>query len=347
MAARMAGDWIKMRAQLLQSPRLIAMSRALHAHRAFLDWLTPGGAGPMNGQLVSDDALRCVTSALLLRVWSAAREFGKFVGDDLHLEGVEVRDLDVIGGCAGIGESMLAVGWASFVDGVVVLPNFKQHNAPMTNAERQNEFRKRRSGKPEGELAPDGSALRSSNGEVTQAPLPDERRARGEREENIHSLKGDRIARGITGASDASNGKQAARHPSPRSPKDLHDEGTQEEPFDLSEVDWGRVTEWAERLGRKVPPRTPDDRRMWLRFAVLADFTFGENWLVDGTEAVLQATETRRTKQAHLVGVLKAKAADDHGVDEATFVAMLGRIEIPKAIWKSSVLPLAQGGRSR
>lgn len=96
----------------------------------------------------------------------------------------------------------------------------------------------------------------------------------------------------------------------------------------------------AEAAAKRVPPRTTDDRRAWLRFAVLADVRFGESWLIDAAEAVLHAKETKRTRQAHFVGVLKTKAAEQHGVDEAMFVAMLRRIEIPSDIWKSGVLEI-------
>lgn len=150
---------------------------------------------------------------------------------------------------------------------------------------------------------------------------------------------GDRKANGVPGP-DRVDSRSTARHRSPRSPKDAHADERLAEPFDLSLVDWGRVEAWAERLGRKIPPRTIDDRRMWLKFAVMADMTFGEEWLSDGTEAVMQAKETRSTRQGHLVGVLKSKACDDHGVNEATFLAMLGRIEIPKDVWKSGVLEI-------
>jgi len=146
-----AGDWIKVRGQLLQHPKLIALARILHKDRAFRDWLTPGGGSEMNGQTVSDEALRCVTCALLVRVWSASREFGKNVGEDLILQHVTITDLDLMAGCPGFGEAMEAVGWAKEGnDGEgVILPNFKQHNVPMTSAEKQVEYRKRQKGQTE------------------------------------------------------------------------------------------------------------------------------------------------------------------------------------------------------
>ena len=139
----MAGDWIKMRAQLLQSPKLISVARSLHDVREFRDWLTPGGAGQMNGQVVSDDALRCVTGALLLRVWSAAREHGEFVGDDLLLPCINLTDLDVIAGVSGFGEAMAGVGWAEDSDEGVTLPNFREYNLPIESRDKQKAYRER------------------------------------------------------------------------------------------------------------------------------------------------------------------------------------------------------------
>lgn len=139
----MAGDWIKMRAQLLQSPKLISVARSLHNRREFRDWLTPGGGGSMNGQVVSDDALRCVTGALLLRVWSAAREHGEFVGEDLFLPRINLSDLDVIAGVPGFGEAMAGVGWAEDSENGVSLPNFREYNLPMDSKDRQKAYRER------------------------------------------------------------------------------------------------------------------------------------------------------------------------------------------------------------
>ena len=96
----------------------------------------------MNGQITSDHALRCVTTALLMRVWSLSREHGKFVGDDLVLEHSAVADLDQMAGAPGVGEAMKSVGWALEQRGVT-LPNFKEFNVPMSPAEKQREYRDR------------------------------------------------------------------------------------------------------------------------------------------------------------------------------------------------------------
>lgn len=141
----MAGDWIKMRGALLSHPKVIAISKFLHNHEPFREWLTPGGGGVVNGCIVSDTALRCVTTALLMCVWSSAREHGKFVDDDLVLPYSDLSDLDQMAGAPGIGAAMEHVNWAVEKDGVT-LPNFKEFNVPMTAAEKQKEYRDRKNG---------------------------------------------------------------------------------------------------------------------------------------------------------------------------------------------------------
>lgn len=99
----------------------------------------------MNGQIVSVSALRCVTTALLMRVWSGAREHGKFVDDDLVLPFSDLADLDEMAGAPGVGAAMAHVEWAVEANGVT-LPNFKEFNVPMTPAEKQQEYRNRKNG---------------------------------------------------------------------------------------------------------------------------------------------------------------------------------------------------------
>lgn len=139
----MAGDWIKMRSALLQSPKLISMARTLHDSAEFREWMTPGGDGDCNGQIVSDDALRCVTCALLLRVWSASREHGIFDGDDLVLPCIALSDLDVMAGVSGFGDAMYGVGWAEEVEDGVSLPNFREYNLPIEPRDKQKAYRER------------------------------------------------------------------------------------------------------------------------------------------------------------------------------------------------------------
>lgn len=115
------------------------------------------------------------------------------------------------------------------------------------------------------------------------------------------------------------------------------------EAFDLGDLDWSAVVSLAESVARKIRPFKDADRRMWLKAAVLASVRFSEHWLMDSVDAVLNARETKRTKQAHLVGVWKRKAIDDEKVAEEEYESWLGRIEIPDEIWKSNVVEVRRG----
>jgi hypothetical protein len=138
----MAGDWIKMRGTLLDHPKIVHIARELGKNSAFRKWLASGGDAETNGRICSDAALRCVTTALLMRVWSIARQHGHFVCDDLVLEHSELQDLDQMAGAPGVGQAMQSVRWAISKNGVT-LPNFKEFNVPLTQAEKQKQYRER------------------------------------------------------------------------------------------------------------------------------------------------------------------------------------------------------------
>lgn len=177
----MANDWIKMRGGLFCSPKLITISRLLQENRDFRDWLTPGGSNPMNGQLVSDHALRCVTGALLCVTWSWSREFGNALPNgDCLLPHIMLDGIDSICGAPGLGEAMEYVGWASETDEGVILPGFfNEYNSPVIRsntsgrAEIQRKYRERKKTQAGNESLPsvterDGNALP----DVTSNTLP-------------------------------------------------------------------------------------------------------------------------------------------------------------------------------
>lgn len=163
----MIGAWIKMRGSLASEPRLIRLARILNGNREFRDWLTPGGGGSMNGDVVSRSALRSVTVGALCVLWSNAREHGKFVGNDLVLDGLKLADLDEMAGVPCMGQAMSEVGWAleSKDKCSVTLPEFKRYNVPLDNAERQAQYRKRSNEKV---TTP---SLRSRNKSVTRVDI--------------------------------------------------------------------------------------------------------------------------------------------------------------------------------
>lgn len=114
-----------------------------------------------------------------------------------------------------------------------------------------------------------------------------------------------------------------------------------ERPFDLAEIDWERVVSLAEAVAKRVPPRTTQDRRAWLKFAVMAQVSFSEDWLVGSADAIANSEERKKCRQARLVGLLKSKA-ETEGIDASTFQGITRRIEIPADVWKSNVLEIAK-----
>ena len=167
----MAGDWIKMRAELYTHPRFMRLFSHLIADdpacglfayacneetMASLDM--PRNATPMHLalRLVTERALREVTMSVLLRVWCAVNSHCKAVGDDAVMSPFSIDDVDAIAGFPGFGDALESAGW--LVRGEdhnsLVFPNFLEHNspaclrkAPLSNAERQRVFRERQKAK--------------------------------------------------------------------------------------------------------------------------------------------------------------------------------------------------------
>jgi hypothetical protein len=223
----------------------------------------------------------------------------------------------------GFPELLVQAGWLEYDDSgqkpITRIPKFERHlsegaKARALAAEKKRKQRAEMSLK-NGDKCPGETGTRRE--ETRGDPI-------------VKTFMGDRKANGVFHVTRGENR-------SPQSPINLG-EGKGEEPLDVSALDWEHVAAMAEAVGKRIAPATEDDRRAWLRFAVLAETSFGEAWLVDAAEAVVAAKETRKTRQAHFVGVLKSKALDQHEVDGETFTAMLRRIEIPASVWKSDVL---------
>lgn len=226
----------------------------------------------------------------------------------------------------GFAAAMAKVGWLVVGEGGITFPNFDRHNGKSA---------KKRA------LTKERVEKKRNAASVTKA-LPEKSERESEREIPIvKNSMGERDSIGATDSTSDSGG--GGNNHSPRSNQSNHSpknfsRRTEEEPLDVSDLDWSHVAAMAEAVGRRVPARTEDDRRAWLRYAALAETVFSEAWLVDAAEAVANATETRATRQAHFVGVLQAKALELHGVDGETLTGMARRIEIPTQVWKSRVL---------
>ena len=161
----MAGDWIKMRAELATHPRFLSLCSELIFGEncgGFLAYVCGEevlgiGAYPPSEQSVTERALRCVTEralrdvalTLLLRVWCAVNSHCKVDGHDAVMTPMGTFQVDEIAGCGWFGHAMLAVGWiVEREPNSLVFPNFLEYNepacirrAPLSNAERQARFR--------------------------------------------------------------------------------------------------------------------------------------------------------------------------------------------------------------
>ncbi|WP_425618070.1 hypothetical protein NA78x_001763 [Anatilimnocola sp. NA78] len=297
----MAGEWMKIEHATPDKPEVLAIASALN--------ISP------------DDAFgKC------FRMW---RWFDKetIAG---KAPGIGLAAIDHIVGAKGFAEVTVRVGWLEVIteDGIsgLIMPDFEKNCGESAKSRALTARRvARHSAKTNASLTPPALA----------PPLP--RKEKGEREEEQEPNR-DRTDRPIGASSDQSpmngsasgggNGKPAAAMPSePRG-----------EPLDLSEVDWDRVVQHAVALAKKVPPFSSADRRQWFKFAVMVEAgMFSEHWLLDAAEAVVNAPQHAKNRQAHLVAVLKSKAAEQ-GTAAATFRAILRRIEIPVEVWKLSVL---------
>jgi hypothetical protein len=114
----MAGDWIKMRADLLTHPKVVRMSSALKA-----------------------DRLRVVGG--LFAVWCLFDAHSV----DGQLEGYTDEVLDSLVGFPGFAAGMRTIGWLEFDGDALVTPRFDEHNGQSakrraTEAQRKREERK-------------------------------------------------------------------------------------------------------------------------------------------------------------------------------------------------------------
>jgi len=147
-----AGDWIKMRADISRDPRVIAIADTLAESRPFMDWLTgPFGSSAVCRESAYERVTRCVTVSVtvtaLVRVWSLARTQGRVRGDDVHLDCASLPTLDVIAEVPDFGYAMASVGWVEErPDGSgVVFPKFlRQNTTPEDRRKEQAAARKQR-----------------------------------------------------------------------------------------------------------------------------------------------------------------------------------------------------------
>lgn len=270
----------------------------------------------------------------IMRVWAHCQ-----MRKSVRFEGMTASGLRSLcrfpGSAEKLESALIEAGFVVRNGNAIEVPKWAKHNASLISAWENGAKGGRPRKHPENPTETDGKPM-GSNGKTHGQPKANPRetdRTRGDerRSDGIGiESKSDGKAIGVP-----ANGKPSP--PSPPSPSNAR--RVRGEPFDLAAVDWDRVVAMAEAVARKIPPRSPDDRRFWLKFAVMAEMTYSENWLMDSVEGVLRAKESRNGRQAHFMGVAKAKALE-LGTDEDAWDAYLDRIEIPKAVWKSSVLEI-------
>lgn len=225
--------------------------------------------------------------------------------------GITPEDVDTIAYAKPGTTAALAsaeIGWVSVQDGGIMFARWDRHNGKSAKARALEAEAKRLRRSDEDDLSDNVGHLPDA---LSDQMRGDERR----REED----------RTLTCRQDS-----VRREPSDLPPLDLSG---------MTDQDWSEVIAIAEAAARRVPPVTANDRRQWLKFAVLAQQSFGEHWMLDSAEAVKQAKQTKRNRQAHFVAVLKAQAKEKHGTSPEDLKGMCRRIDIPADIWKSNFLP--------
>lgn len=167
----LAGDWIKMRLNLVTHPKVMRIAESLIECQEYRDWSGLHWAIPsVNGEKQERyDALRVtryVTVGALLRYWGYVNEH---VEDDETIHGLWPDDIDQIAGIPGFCDALQAVGWLELneIAGTVKCPNFSKYNTlgpnrglSMTNAERQKAYRERHK---ERNVTRNGSVRNGSN----------------------------------------------------------------------------------------------------------------------------------------------------------------------------------------
>lgn len=227
-------------------------------------------------------------------------------------------------GLKGFAAAMASpeVAWLVLGDGGrVTFPNFANHNGKPAKTRLLEQKKKARQRAMSPKCPDDNGTKRGTRGEESER-----------REENSNR--------------DRPIGANRPNQPAPAGQSPLDDSlskagkpkaGPHPDPIDLEGINWPHVMQMAASLGKRVAPHGVDDRRMWFKFAIIAEVEFSEHWLMDAAEAVVNSVEHRKNRQAHLVAVLKSKAAEE-GVSASAFRELLRRIEVPADVWKSDVL---------
>lgn len=218
------------------------------------------------------------------------------------LRGVTCDTIDALIHCRKFADSLSEVGWLATKRGALCIPDFGKH---MSESAKRRALTARRVTK---------HRRNKRNSGVTLTALAREEESKRREEENYGQ-------------------------PDDQSRMTINAGG--EERLGISAQQWDRILSMAEAVARKIPPTNTKGRRCWFKYAALAELKFGESWLMDAVEGVRQSKETRRSPQAHFVGILIRNAESKFSVDRAGFSALMNRIEVPQHIWQSGHLEVA------
>lgn len=213
----------------------------------------------------------------------------------------------------GFGAAMKSVGWLIRDEQGVKFPNFTKHNGQtskqrLLTAKRVAGYR--------------GKSNAECNGHSVTETLP-QRDLDGEGEVDRDLTNRKDTDREVPSTLDSSSFRKRQKLP----PLDLSH---------LSGADWAKVIAMAEKVAKRITVRSDDDRRAWLRYAVLAVTSFSEVWLMDAAKGASETAEVKKSRQAMFVRALQNGVKETADVE--TFNGMSSRIEIPDDIWKSNIL---------
>lgn len=173
----MAGDWIKMRVNLVSHPKVLAIAEILSSNGDYQEWSTMAGFVPAIGGSRDDyerdfqaslRVTRYVTVCALLRFWGYANEHAK----DEFIGSLRLHDIDDVVQVPGFGAALQAIGWAEYDSERrgLALPNFNEYNTSgnersagaKSAAQRQKEYRERKKSL-ESDVTRDGESDVTSN----------------------------------------------------------------------------------------------------------------------------------------------------------------------------------------
>lgn len=236
--------------------------------------------------------------------------------ESVALPGVTAALIDSLAGGPGFAAAMIEVGWLTSKNGVLEVPNFDRH---LSQSAKARGLVAKRVAKHRGE---------ECNGEIVTPALPEKRGGRGEK--NFQSGK----------APIGEDGSPPVARPRLKNSSSGGKAKAPEDHVDLAGLNWEAVCNTAVAVAKRVPAKSLQDRRAWLRYSVMAVKKFSENWILDAAEAASK-NELDGNRQAYFVAALQSKAEEfEEDFTPEAFNKYAEGIEIPDRIWKVKIVPV-------